>query len=344
MRYNVLAHRFDPAKLELIGDPITLAENVEYVPGYFRGVFSASDSGTLVFARAGHQRKEQLAVYDRSGKILSKLGDPAEFGLIRFSPDGQKVAASIGDPSDIWIYEVERGVRTRLTSHGLGENWPTWSPDGRRIFYSSDRRTLEDIFEMATDGAGVEKPVLETDDVEVPTDMSMDGRYLALDHAGSRTTSQADVWILPLDGDRKPYPFLATEFEEKDADFSPDGRWILYGSNESGAYECYASPFPSGEGRFRISTTGIGSACWWGNDGKEVLYLGQDDTVMSSAVVTRPSFRAETPRPLFKLLNVVSIHGTQDGQRFAAVVREEPAGTSPISFVSDWRPPAGDPR
>ncbi|HEY3174549.1 MAG TPA: protein kinase [Candidatus Polarisedimenticolia bacterium] len=332
----LVAQAFDPERLELRGEPVTLADGVEYIAGYFRAVFAASENGTLLFAPSGQATKRQLAWHDRTGRLLGTLGDPDIYLGLRLSPDGQRVAVSIGDPPDIWIYEISRGIRTRLTTHGMSEFGPVWSPDGRRILYLSDRNIASDIFAMPTDGAGREEPVLQTPDFEEPSDWSRDGRLLAFDHARPRGGGHNDIWILPMTGDRKPYPYLETEFDERFAVFSPDQRWIVYTSDESGRSECYVRPFPFAAGKWQVSTAGAEGACWWRGDGKEIFYGAPDGSVMSVAVTTQPAFLAQAARPLFRLEGIDSIDSTADGQRFLLTRRESEAGRPPISLILNW--------
>ena len=133
--------------------------------------------------------------------------------------------------------------------------------------------------------------------------------------------------MLPLRGDKKPFPFLRTEFNEEDGRFSPDGHWVAYASDESGRSEIYVRRFspiaiPGGaEGKWLISNGG-GVLPRWRADGKELYYQAPDGTLMSVQVRTTPGFRADIPRPLFRvpLQSAYFVSAawdvTTDGKRF----------------------------
>ncbi len=104
--------------------------------------------------------------------------------------------------------------------------------------------------------------------------------------------------MAPTDGG-KPFPLFASKFTEAQAQVSPDGRWIAYASDESGRFEIYVTQFPQKRGRWQISTSG-GSQPWWRGDGKELFYLGPEQTLMSVAVRAGDAFEASVPTALFK--------------------------------------------
>ena len=83
------------------------------------------------------------------------------------------------------------------------------------------------------------------------------------------------MWLLPLTGERKPVPFLQTPFTETNARVSPNGRWIAYNSNETGGSEVYIRPFPSGAGKWQVSTAG-GARPAWSADGGELFFLSAE--------------------------------------------------------------------
>ena len=80
---------------------------------------SVSENGTLVYARA-LQTAQQLTWFDRAGRAVGKLGEPARYNSLALSPDERRVAIGLGtgtqDNRDISIIDIAHDLRTRLTS------------------------------------------------------------------------------------------------------------------------------------------------------------------------------------------------------------------------------------
>ena len=139
---HIRAQAFDPDRLELSGEPRLFQPDVQFDPRIGFHVFSLASDGTLVFRNGGILASAGLARVGRDGRDLGAIGDPGNFYHPRLSPDGSMVAVDRRDESnrgDIWIYDVERGSGTRFTSEPEDESTPTWSPDGRRLAFVSNR-------------------------------------------------------------------------------------------------------------------------------------------------------------------------------------------------------------
>jgi eukaryotic-like serine/threonine-protein kinase len=161
-----------------------------------------------------------LTWFDRAGKQLGVLGDPAAQGDVQLSPDGKQAAVSIQDParqtSDIWIYDVARNLKTRFTFDPADELALTWSPDGKRVVFNSSRKGHLDLYQKAADGSETEALLFEDNLGKWPASWSPDGRslyYFTLG-AANNPTNNADWFVLPLTGERKPVPFIHSQFNE----------------------------------------------------------------------------------------------------------------------------------
>jgi eukaryotic-like serine/threonine-protein kinase len=341
---TLLAHPFDEKRLKLTGDPVPLEESILYDPGYFRASFSASDHGELVYATGTRESKAPLVWYDRAGKpIGGPVGEAAEYVDLAISRDGKRVAAAISDPTagvpDIWILDFQRGTRTRFT---FGSSIrPVWSPDGNQIAYASAGKPSAAGFSTLisvkpTSGGGKPDVVFNGEGQFTPTSWSEDGRFIALEVIRAKSPTKTDVWILPLFGDRKAYPFLETEFSEEGASFSPDGRWISYLSDESGKGELYVTTFPTRAGKWQVSNRGALFGGWV-RSGKEIVYMGADQNVMSVEVSADPSgFDSGVPKVLFKSPRALTGAAAPLADRFLLAPREEGSQGSSISLVSNW--------
>jgi Tol biopolymer transport system component len=269
------------------------------------------------------------------------LGDLARYANPRLSPDGKRVAVIITDPQtrtrDIWLYEVARGLGTRFTFDPAEERAVTWSSDGSRIVFASDRKVHFDLYQKASSGASSEELLLESNLDKYPTSWSPDRRFL-LYHTNDPKT-RPDLWILPLKGDQKPFPFLQTEFSEDFGHFSPDGRWIAYNSDESRSTKIYVMPFPGPGGKRQVSTSG-GRLPKWRGDGGEIFYLAPDNKLMAAEV---NGLGATLEVGAVRVLFEVPLAGrgyvydvTADGQRFLINTAVEKRASAPITLVLNW--------
>jgi serine/threonine-protein kinase len=180
---------------------------------------------------------------------------------------------------------------------------PVWTPDGRRIAFSSARadKATGNLYWQRADGTGEAERLTESKSRQVPTSWHPSGKFLAFQEANLQTTW--DILILPLTGDEasgwkpgKPTAFLNSSFFEVHAAFSPNGLWLAYISNESGRFEVYVRPFPGPGGKWQVSTAG-GSLPTWSRSRRELFYRGEDGRILVAGyTVEGDSFHAEKPR------------------------------------------------
>jgi eukaryotic-like serine/threonine-protein kinase len=337
---TLLAQKFDAKSLKLTGEAFPVAENVQDDPGFFSAVFSVSDQGTLAYQTAsGSSGLSELTWVDRSGKKLDVLGEPADYFEPRISPDGRRVAIAIEDPGDVWIYDLARRVRTRLTFSGSDDFAPTWSPDSTRVAFSSQRTGSGDIYAKTASGTGADELLSTSKIFKVPNSWSPDGRYIAYIAFQGAPGSKADLWLLSL-ADRTTSPILQSPFDELQAIFSPDGRWLAYASNESGRFEIYVQRFPGPGGKWQISMSG-GTQPRWARGGKELFFIAPGGKIMSVEIQTSTIVEAGTPQLLFSatLKNAPGppYDVSSDGQRILLNRPiEEAASSPPITLVQNW--------
>ena len=342
LREGVLvAQRFDPAARKLSGDPMPIAQGVQYDPGFFRGSFAVSDSGLLAYATGVGTPKTQLRFYDLTGKpVGDTIGDPAEYTNVAVSFDGQRVAAGIADPStgdpSVWILDA-RGTHTRLTS-GAAADWPIWAPDGAHIAYAR-RSGLGTEICVKPSAGGTERVLARFDDVGKPTDWSWDGKYLAAEVTGTGRKTGGDVWIVPVsaDGGEKPHAFIASDFDEVYPTFSPDGKWLSYVSTESGRAELYVTPFPGPGSPSQVSVDGTAGGGFSGR-GLELFY-GNPATNTSNLVelkATGDGVEIGRSRKLFTMPTFTALAVTHDGQRFLLAVPPGTAEPARVALVENW--------
>ena len=357
-RENTLqAAPFDVKTAQLLGDPIVVATEVMYDVTVWRAGFSGSDHGVLAFHTGTAGGEIQMVRRDRAGKVLGKIGDPANFGSLSLSPDGKKVATDIsGVETDVWIYDVARGVRSRLTFGNAANLDPVWSPDGQSLVYASIYLARPEAAHRISrrPAMGGEEEVLYTSNEETwVTDWSSDGKYLLLSRGKYIGGNPCDIWVLPLTGERIPYPLVKTPFQETDARFSPDGKWVAYTSNEAGPGDIYIVPFnppsedPSatkrtdyvGGGKWQASTRG-GSKASWRSDGKELFFVSGAESKITAVEISVSNNGLEIGEttPLFQVNQPAGIDPfvvSPDGEWFV-VNTSNVQGSSPINLIVNW--------
>jgi Tol biopolymer transport system component len=343
---TLTAQPFDPRNLRLSGEALPVVEHVQggQTLTLSYAAFSASVSGLLAYA--GGSAEFELGWFDRKGNRVSSLGEAAQFNRLNLSPDNKNLAVSIptGSNTDIWLYDVARGLPTRFTSDPASDFEAVWSPDGRTIVFSSSRKGHLDLYRKSANGLGAEEPLYMDNLAKRALSISPDGKFLLYHAAGDLKTGR-DLWILPdplgKSGAAKPYPFLRTEFNEGNGKFSPDGHWIAYESDETGRTETYVAPFPGPGAKRQISTTG-GLQPRWRADGKEIFYIAPDQKLMAAEVTIKGGeIQTGEVRALFGPVLIgdgYQYDVSADGQRILAVTPRQNAA-EPLTIVQNW--PAG---
>jgi Tol biopolymer transport system component len=346
------AQDFDVASLELSGEPVPVIERVAA-----GAAVSVSQAGAIAYrtgsAAQGLFAARQFVWFDRNGKELGKVGEPAAMGAgLALSRDGRRLVVDVrgaDGTTNIWQLELDRGVRSRLTLHvpPVLDISPVWSPDGTSVAFGANIKGVYDLYRKSLTGQAAEELLLATPQLKGPSDWSPDGRFLLYTTLDPRNGS--DIFALPLQGGA-PLEVVRTSFNEGGAQFSPDGKWVAYRSDKSGRTEVYVQPFPLGEGAERLISTGGGAQPRWGNDGKELFYIAFDEQLMAVPIAPAPDLRSVdsgTPVPLFRTSVGGAVQGaagqqyvvSRDGRRFLmATVPEEPE-TPPIIVVLNWKKP-----
>ncbi|MFY9689382.1 MAG: protein kinase [Candidatus Acidiferrales bacterium] len=330
---TLMAQAFDASRLELQGEPAALADHVSE--------FAVSADGLLAYW-GGESALVQLTWFDRQGKALGTLGNPGVRAWPVISPDGNSVAVSERNTqgvrgTDIWIYNVASGARSRLTFDNKNNLYPVWSPDGSRIAFLSARSGGVNVYERAVSGIGEDEPLDTTPaNVRLPLDWSRDGRYLV---EGVLANAQFSISVLPVSGDRKPVTYLQGNFDGMSARLSPNGQWVAYVSDETGRDEVYVQTFPQAGGKWSVSANG-GTRPAWSRDGKEIYFITLDGKLMAADVKSGAggSFEASTPKFLFEP-HIAGGHFSRfdvskDGRFLIPTVPTESG--APITVVVNW--------
>jgi Tol biopolymer transport system component len=341
MRDNALvAQRFDSRNYVLSGEARTVSDEVQYVPQIDLALFDVSGQGALVAQTGRGSAKSQLKWFDRSGRAAGTVGQPGSFGNLRLSPDGRRVAFDQAEPDGrritIWIHELANDALTRFAFGSWYDQLPIWTPDGKQVTFTSNRKGYFSLYQKNADGSGSEQEIASLGVQEqLSWDWSRDGKYLLV---GKGT----ELWYLSLP-DYQAKPFLQAKWIAQDAQFSPDGRWVAYTSNETGNWEVYVSPFPSANSKWQVSRAG-GEEPRWRRDGKELFYRSAEGKMMAVAVKTGASFEAGSPVTLFQthMRQPISYQDmffydvTADGQKFLINTKVDEPNAAPLSITLNW--------
>jgi len=336
---TLVAQAFDLRHFALSGEPHTLSDEVLYFPQVYRAAFSVSGPEVLVTQTGKGVYLAQLIWFDRNGKQVDTIGKPAWYNNVQLSPDGRRVAADQTDQDgrnvDVWVHDPARDSTTRLTFDPALDMTPVWSPDGKQIVFSSNRSLNFGLYIKNADGSGSDEEIADSGgDPFNAMSWSRDGKYIL-------ARKNNELWSLTWP-ERVLKP-LIRGWVVRSAQFSPDGRWVAYSSNESGSMEVYVAPFPSGNGKWQVSSGG-GQEPRWRKDGKELFYLSRDSKMMAVPVSTGASFESGSPAALFQThrrqpmssQDIFSYDVSADGQRFLIATKVDEGNASPLSVLLNW--------
>jgi len=320
---------FDLARLETRGTSVPVIPDVVTTNN---GSVDAvvADDGTLAYVSGGGvttgpNAPHTLVWVDRQGRETPILAPPRAYAYPRLSPDGTRIAVSAFDQElDLWLWDLARATLTRLTFDPGLDYIAVWTPDGRRLLFSSDRAGAQNLYVQAADGTGSATRLTESPNQQVPSGIAADGTHLVFNEVTS--TRLRDLRLLTLTPTPRIEPLLETPFEERGGIVSPDGHWLAYESNSSGQFEVYVRPFPNvGAGQWQVSNAG-GVQALWARSGRELFYLAPDGALLTVPVDPRgTTWSAGTATKLFAGRYFTGADSSRqydvspDGQRFLMI-------------------------
>ncbi len=316
--------------LSLEGEPVTLAHDVLYDAGIWRGAFSVSNDGLLAYHSGRASVLSNLLWMDRHGALLETVGEKGSYWDVELSPDQRKVLLTIGDPQrELWVQDLVRKTRTKLTLSGWA-NVPAWSPDGTTIYIDMLRRgTMELVSKRIT---GAERVLSRRKTFFTPRAVSPDGKIVFLESTGV-------IERLPLDAPDKAVALTRAGSIARGPSLSPDGKWLAYGSSENGRDEIFVVSLAQPELKWQVSANG-GTIPRWRGDGKELYFLDMTSHINAASVVENGSgldfgppqaLFAVTLRPGRRSYDVAA-----DGQKFLVnALADEDSPT--VMLVNNWK-------
>jgi serine/threonine-protein kinase len=346
------AVRFDLARQEVLGDPVSVVDNVGVTVAGL-GQYAVSRTGTLVhvpgsvFSVVGGGSLRSLVWVNRQGQEEPVKAPARPYFNLRLSPDGTRVALDVRDQeNDIWVWDFSRQTLTRLTFEPTADIFPIWTRDGRRIVFGGVQTGAVNLFMKPSDGTGTAERLTTAPHPQYPMSFSADGKQLLVNEL--KAGQSADVSIMPYPDKGELVPLLQSPAVERAAEVSPDGHWMAYESTESGQSEIFVRPFPDiNSGRWQISNSG-GTKPLWAHSGRELFYVTGDGflAAVPVPVQTGSAFTNGNPTKLFEARNISTLNSARffdvspDGKRFV-MIKEIPlpggsqaaASTTPTFIV-----------
>jgi Tol biopolymer transport system component len=341
---DLWAAPFSLTERTLTDDPVLVATD---------SAFPSVAGDTLVMAPASDgEGLASFAIFDREGKYLGSIGQPQPQPTHpAVSPDGDRLAVVAGDQEDrgIWVHDIERGTRTRLTfaapetalQEATSYITPRWSGDGRWLFFQEFGFTRGSrVLRKAVEGSD-EAEVVFDEAAGVPTggantgiDISQDGRYVVYP-SSRRGKEHIDIVAIDLElPDVDPIAVVATPGYDFDAAISPDGGFLAYVSDESGDNQVYVTHFPNGDGRWQVSRD-FGVSPKWSPDGRKLFYVTDSTILMEVSFESSPAVRLGNPTRLFSNPWLSMGYNVLEGARFVTVAPQQERGDF-LTLIENW--------
>jgi hypothetical protein len=337
---------FDLAGLEVIGTPTPVLD------GVLTSLLGAADvavapNGSLVYIPGGTSNggRRTVVSVDRQGRASPLPGlVPNAYRSLRVSPDGSRLA--LATPDDVWIYGFTRATLRRLTTHPAPDRYPLWTPDGRRIVFTSTRAGYPELFWRPADGTGTDERLLTRakDLVDLlPDGWTANGRQLLFTEVP--TNIQAAIGQIAIERPSDATMLVRNEYTNSYPAVSPDGRWMAYTQAMSGRGEIFLDSYPELGARQQVSIDG-GELPVWSRDGRQLFFMTPDGGKLCGVTVQSGTpLLVGPPQVLFEFQAILPSHGSRgydigpDG-RFLIIRRDQTDAvrgqTSSLILVQNW--------
>jgi Tol biopolymer transport system component len=345
---TLLAQPFDLSTLALTGAPVAAARGVHILLGDGRGVFSASETGSLLYQDGASDSATSLAWFDDTGKRLGVVGDMGAARNVRLSPDGRMVQIGLSDEEghlDLWMIDLATRARRRVTFSREPDRvspFAVWAPDGSALSYAIMRDGKYAVARSPV--AGGAEHVLLT----LPTDPT--GRFdfprvTAWTNDGATIFYSGDsgggIWTLALSpgptGARTTSLLVKDPDRAQNARLSPSQRWVAYQAALGSAtvQGIFVEVFPGGGTRQQVAARGTLPV--WSPDGKSFYYA--DDSTLTVVDVTEAegTVRFGPPRRIMPIIvgRGFSYDVAKDG-RILALTTSDLRAARPLTLVQNW--------
>ena len=337
----IMAVPFDERRQRVIGTPVPVVDGVQVGgSGPLKG--AVSRSGSLAYFSGGVT--QQVVLADPHGEARTLTRQAGRYDHPRLSPDGKRLALEVntGAATDIYIFDLASGTLARLTTDGAFNQSPEWTPDGKRVLFSSQREGRPALWWQPADHSGRAELLYRSDSVGVYEGVvSADGGTLVVrvgGGGGNGGKTRNDLWYRRMTNDALTKSLVTSAFNEMAPRISPDGRWVAFASDESGAYQVYVTPLPGPGGQYQVSTDG-GTTPVWSPDGRRVFYTS-DQQLLAATLSLSTTFSVTARDTILRSgMPSIPVHAsydvTPDGMHF--VVLRSTGPDAELIIVHDWK-------
>jgi len=148
------------------------------------------------------------------------------------SPDGKQLVFDM--LGDLYLLPIEGGEAKSLTSGVAWDEQPRWSPDGKRIAFTSDRAGGDNLWVVDAGGSNARQVTKENFRLLNSPAWTPDGRFIAgrKHFTSTRSAGAGEIWLYHADGPAGDgIQMTKRRTEQKDEGepaFSPDGRYLYW--------------------------------------------------------------------------------------------------------------------
>jgi TolB protein len=183
------------------------------------------DSRRLAYVSFEGNRSSVFIQTLRTGNRIQVSSKPGINGAPAFSPDGRKLVLTLGGVDgnlDIHVLDINSRQSQRLTTHRAIDTEGSWSPDGRYIYFTSDRSGGPQVYRVSVNGGTPERVTFEGSYNARPR-LSPDGSKLAMVHL-----DRGNYRIAVMDLDRKDLLVLSAGRQDESPSFAPNSDTLIY--------------------------------------------------------------------------------------------------------------------
>ncbi|MGZ8867953.1 MAG: protein kinase domain-containing protein, partial [Thermoanaerobaculia bacterium] len=297
---SLVVQRADFEAARFLDESRRLADQVARFYGTGSAEFDVSANRTVVYRT--ETSTGRLFVTDRAGKATRTIDDSGVIYGASFSPDGARVAAGLLLPKEslpsIYLFDVHRAGRDRLTTERATEVFPVWSPDGRAIVYGEAMGSPPRLVRRWLAGGETER--LTTSGHQTAGNFTPDGKMLYFTQFPPG--KPPEILRLQLDGTKRVEPIVVSSFGNGDPQLSPDGNWLAFASQTADGSGIYLLPLGGGE-KIRISDKG-GYVPRWSRSGNELFFIENPPRLVMAKRGASGRWNEATLTTLFEIPNL----------------------------------------